>query len=127
MNPNKHWVLALLLLLPAVRGGTGTGAQDTLRNIRDKAMQQLSKSANYTCVETIERSYLESTLRLPNSCATEDVMNTREFMHDRLHLNVAVSEAVKFLAGMATTGFRRRRSIRSCREVRFHRAASSVS
>ncbi len=55
--------------------------------------RNLAKAANYTCVQTIDRSYFESANDLLQGCAYESKTPARKpLMHDRLRLDIAVSE-----------------------------------
>ncbi len=64
-----------------------------LQSIRLKVAGQLSKSANYACVETLERTYLRGNSPTSAICSTaEDTFEAQEIMRDRLRLNLAVSQ-----------------------------------
>ncbi len=73
-------------LLPAA------DAQFLLENIRRKVIEQLGRSANYACIESVDRTYYSDTRRGSASCEGVDEMLHEETMHDRLRLNVAVSK-----------------------------------
>jgi hypothetical protein len=63
-----------------------------LARIRQNVAAQVSRSANYACVETIERTYYVPMVR-ENVCPQPDNQSKpKEFMHDRLRLDVAVSD-----------------------------------
>lgn len=73
-------------------------AQNVLENIRRKVAEQLTKSANYACVETLDRSYLRSTRPGSLVCGAEDPVDLQEVMHDRLRLNLAVSDGAEIFS-----------------------------
>ncbi len=64
-----------------------------LQNIRTKVAEQLAKSRNYTCLQTVDRSYFQSTFRTRSACDARAANDQNEIMHDRLRLNVAVSDS----------------------------------
>jgi hypothetical protein len=69
-----------------------------LANVRRKVTEQLGKSANYACVETLDRSYLKSTRPGAIACGAEDAADLQEVMHDRLRLNLAVSAGAEIFS-----------------------------
>jgi len=66
--------------------------------VRHKVAEQLTKSANYACVETLDRSYLKSTRPGSLVCGAEDPVDLQEVMHDRLRLNLAVSDGAEIFS-----------------------------
>ena len=81
-----------LLLLPFLCAGTELSWQEILQHLRANVSQQLSRAANYACVESIDRSYfLTATARFPG-CADYGKLPKQWYKHDRLRLDVAVSE-----------------------------------
>ncbi|MBV8550283.1 MAG: hypothetical protein JOY54_03205 [Acidobacteriaceae bacterium] len=82
-----------ILLVAAVFCRAADDPQQVLEEIRQKVQQQLSKSANYACTETLYRNYFLSTVPLSAACAAKSSPAQRkEFAHDRLRLDIAVSE-----------------------------------
>lgn len=70
-----------------------------LEQIRQNASKQLSKSVNYTCTETLERSYYRNNGFAMAIDGPEAVaVPKNEFLHDRLRLDVAVSEGKEIYA-----------------------------
>ncbi len=88
----------LLLLVAVVSSPSGRSPQELLENVRHKVSQQLAKSANYACVETLDRTYLKGTHPSAIACGAEDTTDLQEVMHDRLRLNLAVSEGAEIFS-----------------------------
>jgi|GEM_PF-2658655 len=85
----------LLICLSLI--GTASAAPENpaiiLEQVRRSVAAQIKKSANYACVQTIDRTYFENSRDLLPGCAYESQTPIRkEVMHDRLRLDVAVSE-----------------------------------
>ncbi|HEX4164920.1 MAG TPA: hypothetical protein VHZ55_05545 [Bryobacteraceae bacterium] len=83
---------AALTLFSAIISGPNTQAGQILEGVRAKAVQQLLRSSNYACVETVDRSYYQNLSPVRAACETSNPADSPEIMHDRLRLNVAVSE-----------------------------------
>ncbi|HTU45667.1 MAG TPA: hypothetical protein VMF91_11430 [Bryobacteraceae bacterium] len=67
--------------------------REVLSRVRENIARQIEKSTNYTCVETVDRTSFRSSLDLLPGCAYEAKTPDRvKNMHDRLRLDVAVSE-----------------------------------
>lgn len=85
-----------LLLAYFFIGAPAAAADDAgqiLQQVRETVAAQIKKSANYTCVQTIDRTYFKNSRDLLPGCAYESQTPARkETMHDRLRLDVAVSE-----------------------------------
>jgi hypothetical protein len=89
-------VKLMLLVLAAALGLAGAAAADpsaVLTAVRNKVIENIRRMPNYTCVQTIERSYYMPAGRAPANCeqiaspgAPLKLMQT-----DRLRLEVAVS------------------------------------
>jgi len=96
-SPNKLRVLvaaAYLLLSSRLYSGASASGDEghaILEQIRKRVTEQISRSANYTCVETLDRTYLRNPNPSPAVCAPGQFFDDKEFMHDRLRLNLAVS------------------------------------
>ncbi len=82
----------LLALLPAISAAFDQSSHEMLEKIRVKVAEQLARSRNYTCVQTIDRSYFQSAFRTRSACGVVSPNDQDEIMHDRLRLNVAVSD-----------------------------------
>ncbi|MBV9405447.1 MAG: hypothetical protein JO211_08895 [Acidobacteriaceae bacterium] len=64
-----------------------------LEHVRENVAALLKKSANYTCVETIDRSYFGAEENHGAGCGSAQAgTNRRQLMHDRLRLDIVVSE-----------------------------------
>jgi hypothetical protein len=64
-----------------------------LSSIKQKVVEQISKTANYTCVETLDRAYYRDTgFELAIHGPAAIIKPTNELLHDRLRLDVGVSE-----------------------------------
>jgi hypothetical protein len=72
--------------------GAEVAAQQAFDQVRAKIARQLSAAANYTCVLTVDRSVNFASRRQSSGCANKDRSAEHPFMHDRLRLDVAVSE-----------------------------------
>jgi hypothetical protein len=84
--------VGLLLLAAAVSRADDVSSQ-ILRQIRLKVSEQLKGAANYSCVQTIDRTYFRPVHYQAFGCEHQRVDNKRkEIMHDRLRLDIAVSE-----------------------------------
>jgi hypothetical protein len=73
--------------------GAANDPADLLQHIRDAVAAQLAKAANYTCVQTIDRSYFQAETNLPGCAIMPNGMPEKPFLHDRLRLDVAVSQS----------------------------------
>ncbi|MFL6414592.1 MAG: hypothetical protein ACJ74Y_02840, partial [Bryobacteraceae bacterium] len=67
-------------------------AQEAFNQAQQKIARQLSAVANYTCVLTVDRTLYVERKRPASVCDGSDRESERPFMHDRLRLDVAVSE-----------------------------------
>ncbi|MBV9613252.1 MAG: hypothetical protein JO091_12325 [Acidobacteriaceae bacterium] len=65
-----------------------------MNRVRDNVATLLTKSANYTCVQTIDRAYYSTEDKRAAGCSASETKpeERKEVMHDRLRLDVAVSE-----------------------------------
>ena len=79
--------------MPFLCTGADTSWQEALQRIRANVSQQLGKAANYTCVEAVDRSYFFDPVDRVAGCPTYRKAPPKQlYMHDRLRLDVAVSE-----------------------------------
>ena len=83
---------ATFLLLPFLCAGADVSWQEVLQRLRANVGQQLSRAANYTCVESVDRNYFLESFANRFGCNNPERRPTRLYMHDRLRLDVAVSE-----------------------------------
>ncbi|SRR5579884_1241440 len=89
-----HFVL-LLLLLPAPQQTPAPAPSEILERVRRNVQAELALSSNYTCVETVERTYYEE----KQACqANTPHGKPKEFMRDRLRLDVAVSQGAEIFS-----------------------------
>lgn len=86
----------LFALLTAFSGAAPGSTEDThaiLEQIRANVAAQISRSANYSCVETITRDYYQEEKAGAGACKAGEMETHRKTVHDRLRLNVAVSQS----------------------------------
>ncbi len=82
------FAVSLLLLLRAVQSVAAPNQFEILEHVKLNVRAELAKSGNYTCVQTIERTYYEQ----KHACLADvRPAKPKEFMRDRLRLDVAVS------------------------------------
>lgn len=84
-------MLAVLLLFlgPPIQETQRPDQFETLEHVKLTVQTELTKAANYTCVQTIERTYY----RQKHACQADvKASKPKEFMRDRLRLDVAVSD-----------------------------------
>ncbi len=86
-----HRLCACLLLIVSVSRASDDPTE-ILNRIRRNVAAQIEKSANYTCVQTIDRTYFVSTRAASNYCAEPPARQRKEVIQDRLRLDIAVSE-----------------------------------
>lgn len=80
-----------LLLISACRASDDPA--EILARVRQVIAAQIKKSANYTCVQTVDRAYFaEAGPPLPRCSDGPKKTDRKPIMHDRLRLDVAVSE-----------------------------------
>ncbi len=78
--------------------GAEIAAQEAFNRAQEKIARQLSAVANYTCVLTVDRSMYVERKRRETGCAGSDRASEKPFMHDRLRLDVAVSEGTEIFS-----------------------------
>lgn len=66
--------------------------QAVLEHLRSHVRQQINQVANYTCVQSVDRSYFIEPFRNRSGCNNPERRPKQLYMHDRLRLDVAVSE-----------------------------------
>jgi hypothetical protein len=90
------------LILAGVSAGWSADTGDwheVLARVRENVAQQVSRSTNYTCIETVDRVVFESAHDLLAGCAYESPsIDRKKVTHDRLRLDVAVSEGNEIFA-----------------------------
>jgi hypothetical protein len=91
VNPSRLVVLALSVT--AACNAFQESPSEILARVQQNTAAQLAQSSNYTCVQTIVRTYYGDEYRLPLGCATKAAPRHRLLvMRDRLRLDVAVSQ-----------------------------------
>lgn len=89
----------LLIGLTSISWSAKNNWREILNRVRDNVAHQVAKSTNYTCVETVDRTSFRSSLDLLPGCANESKTPVRvRHMHDRLRLDIAVSEGKEIFA-----------------------------
>lgn len=97
---------ACILLLPLTCLPASNDASVILESARQAVAAQLARVANYSCIETIERKYFIEHGRPGRGCAPPSPLALPElWMHDRLRLDVAVSEGREIYSWHATEKF----------------------
>ncbi len=86
----RRVVSVAFLLVPWLCAGADPSSHEVLQRIRANVLQQLTRVANYTCVESVDRSYFYDAYA-PAGCGSRKPPK-QLYMHDRLRLDVAVSE-----------------------------------
>lgn len=81
-------VLFVSLLMP----GADVPTESVLEHIRAGVLRQLTTVSNYTCVESVDRTYLWETYPRTPGCDSTQKKPKHLYMHDRLRLDVAVSD-----------------------------------
>jgi len=84
--------LVFFLSFSAICYGEELTAQEVFNRARENVARQLLAVANYTCVLTVDRTLYAEPGRFTAGCAVADRITEKPFMHDRLRLDVAVSE-----------------------------------
>ncbi len=77
---------------------------EILNQVAHKVAEELAKAANYTCVQTIDRTYFADTNPQANGCAAQ-IGEREQIMHDRLRLDIAVSEGREIYGWHAQSKF----------------------
>src|SRR3954454_491689 len=72
--------------------------QEAFNRAQEKIARQLSAVANYTCVLTVDRTLYVERRRRESGCTGSDRASEKPFMHDRLRLDVAVSEGTEIFS-----------------------------
>ncbi len=82
----------LMCVVSTLGAGDDLSPQQVLERIRAGVRQQLTTVSNYTCVENVDRTYLLETFANRSGCENPERRPNHLYMHDRLRLDVAVSE-----------------------------------
>jgi hypothetical protein len=105
---NKKVAVRVLcgLLFIGIVPAFATDPKELIQRIGDRVAEQVSKTANYTCLETLERSYyrnngFEMAMYGPSAVAVPK----NELLYDRLKLDVAVSEGSEIYAWHGSNKF----------------------
>lgn len=87
--------VCLLLLLPAIQSAETPNQFEILERVKLNVKAELAMSANYICVQTIERRYYTE----KHACLVNGPHGKpKEFMRDRLRLDVAVSQGAEIFS-----------------------------
>jgi hypothetical protein len=82
----------LLLVAVSLAWSASDDGQNVLDRVRANVLNQVKKSTNYTCVETVDRSSFTNIRNLIEGCAYDSqAPEKRRYMHDRLRLDIAVA------------------------------------
>lgn len=84
--------LIVCLLFATASYGAELTSQEIFSRVRQKVAKQISATSNYTCIQTVDRSIHFDPRSRKAGCARSDPKGEKPFMHDRLRLDVAVSE-----------------------------------
>ena len=94
--------LCLLLLVPELQQAEAPDQFAILEHVKLNVQAELAMSSNYTCVQTVERTYYQE----KHACISNTPHGKRkEFMRDRLRLDVAVSEGAEIFSWHGETHF----------------------
>lgn len=88
------------------------GADDpaqVLQRIRHNVLQQLSKSANYSCTETLVRSYFRTVSPVTSACQAGPAPERKQFARDQLRLDIAVSKDAELYSWHGENNFSSKR------------------
>lgn len=92
----KWW---LFFGIAAGAWGASEDWRQILDRVRENAIHQVEKSTNYTCMEVIDRTSFRNSRNLLPGCAYESGTPERvKITHDRLRLDIAVSEGKEIYA-----------------------------
>lgn len=121
--------LPLLLVAVSLASSASDDWHDVLARVRENVLEQVKKATNYTCVQSVDRTTFTNTRNLPEGCAFDSQgPDKKRYMHDRLRLDIAISEgkeifawhgAGKFAASSGITDVVRRGTISSGEFVGF--------
>lgn len=92
------WKLAFCFSFAILCSGDEITAQEAFNKAQQQVARQLSAVANYTCVLTIDRTLNLERKRQATGCAGSNRASEKPFMHDRLRLDVAVSEGTEIFS-----------------------------
>lgn len=92
----RCWPLFLLGSLAWCASGDW---RDVLDRVRENVLHQVTRSANYICTQTVERTYsIDKRSLVPGCVYDSKVPDKKEIMRDRLRLDVEVSEGKEIFA-----------------------------
>ena len=95
-----------IAIMFAIACGAAQDPAELLTHIRQNVAQQLSQSANYTCTETLDRSYYRNNGFAMAMGGPEAVaIPKNELLEDRLRLDIAVSEGKEIYAWHGASRF----------------------
>src|SRR5689334_4651515 len=90
--------LAFCLSFAVACCGQEITPQEAFNKAQAQVAHQLSAVANYTCVLNVDRTLYVERKRQSPACAGSDRSSEKPFMHDRLRLDVAVSEGTEMFS-----------------------------
>src|SRR5581483_11656577 len=86
-----RWLLLFAAAVALARGADDP--EQILAYVAQNVAAQIAKAQNYTCVETIDRTYFVNKWPMRPGCSSPmSARNRKRFMHDRLRLDIAVSQ-----------------------------------
>lgn len=98
--------LWLLFLAFSIAWGDPDNWHEVLDRVRENVLKQVKKSTNYTCVQTVDRTSFTNARNLLDGCAYDSQSpEKKRYMHDRLRLDIAVSEGREIFAWHGTGKF----------------------
>lgn len=96
----------LLIAIGSVAWSATDDWHEVLYRVRETVAQQLLKSTNFTCVEIVDRTTFRSAHDAPPGCAYKPrVAERKKVTHDRLRLDVAVSQGKEIFTWHGQTNF----------------------
>jgi hypothetical protein len=89
----------LLLIAVSLAWSASDDWHDVLARVRENVLAQVKRATNYTCVQTVDRTTFTNKHNLLEGCAYDSQSpDKKRYMHDRLRLDVAVSEGNEIFA-----------------------------
>ena len=90
--------LVFLVLCGSAPLSAALTPQKIFDNVRARVETQVKKAYNYTCVQTIDRTYYTAEHTRKGCGSREHLFAKKPFMHDRLRLDVAVSSGTEIFS-----------------------------
>lgn len=93
---HRFW---LVLVIASLSWSASDNWREILDRVRDNVLRQVKKSTNYTCVQSIDRTSFRNKRDLLEGCAYDSTLPEKQkILHDRLRLDIAVSEGREIFA-----------------------------